>query len=159
MPPRICRIRSRRRNMFSAGLFVAEHRDQVSAIVIYFLEIIYCSSSFFLFSPLGRSFFSSGIRYSPDAHFPRSIRRQRSEQKGLNGLSSQRVSFLQTGQLIFFSFMTDLLTAIHMRSAPRPSRSRRASGPRDKACSQKRYRGYQSPSSSRSPRVRRRPAA
>jgi hypothetical protein len=76
-------------------------------IVIYFSEIIYLSSSFFSpFGASGTSFFSPAIRYSPEAHFPRSINLHRSEQKGLKGLPSHAVTFLQTGHLIsvFFSF-------------------------------------------------------
>ena len=53
-----------------------------------------------------------GMRYSSDAHVPRSISLQRSEQKGLKGFSSQVVIFLHTGQVIFILSLSYILDFI-----------------------------------------------
>ncbi len=62
-----------------------------------------------LFSPpassSGISFFSPAIRYSSEAHLPRSISLHRSEQNGLNRLSSQLASFLHVGHVIVLFFI------------------------------------------------------
>ena len=128
----------------------------ICSIVVYFKEIIYSSVLFFSSrSASGISPRAPAIRYSSEAHFPRSISLHRSEQNGLDPFPFQGASFLHIGQVIVRSFMflsgvglvVFLFTSEHTLSALRSIHeqkawARRGIRPGSKRCPKFRSRSF-----------------